>query len=211
VKTRIIRINPDKAETRQIQLIHGILSRGGVIVYPTDTYYGLGANGFQEEAVKKIFELKTRESTRPLPVLVADVNMALEMAAEIPAIFHRLSAEFWPGPLTLVLKAAAFLSPSLVGTGKTIGVRLPAVSWIQKLIRQAGFPLVATSANISGQAEIAAVEKVIEVFDHKVDLILDGGKAPGLRPSTVLDLTSGKAVLVREGAIPKLRLSRYLT
>jgi L-threonylcarbamoyladenylate synthase len=111
----------------------------------------------------------------------------------------------------VVLKAAAFLPDKLVGTQRTIGVRLPVVPWIRELIGQADFPLVATSANISGQGEIASAEIVIEVFNRRVDLIVNGGETPGRLPSTVVDLTSGKMILIREGAIPKSSLSRYLT
>ena len=181
------------------------------MVYPTDTYYGLGADGFLEKAVKKIYQAKKRQFSKPLPVLIADTEMVRKIASKIPAAFSSLSEEFWPGPLTLVLKAAANLPAELVGAERTIGIRLPAVPWLRKLIRRAGFPVVATSANISGKREIASAEKVIRVFNHKVDLIVDGGQTPGSLLSTVVDLTSGEAILIREGAIPKLRLRKYLT
>ncbi len=211
MKTRIITITPKEVEAYKIRTIAGVLSGGGVIVYPTDTYYGLGADCYARPAVKRIFELKTRQAFKPLPVLIADVAMVRKIAAKIPPLFHSLAAEFWPGPLTLVLRAADVLPAELVGPGKTIGIRLPAVPWLRALIRQAGFPLVATSANISGEGEIASVEKVVGVFNHKVDLIIDGGLAPGLLSSTVVDLTSEKPILVRDGAIPRSRFSRYLT
>jgi L-threonylcarbamoyladenylate synthase len=211
LKTQIIRLDPGKVEAPKIRIIAGNLSRGGVIVYPTDTYYGLGADCYLEEALRRVYKLKKRQSSKPLPVLVADIGMARKIAADIPPSLDSLAAEFWPGPLTVVLKAAAFLPDKLVGNQRTIGVRLPAVPWIRELVEQADFPIVATSANISGQGEIASAQKVIEVFDHRVDLIVDGGETPGRLPSTVVDLTSGKMILVREGAIPKSRLSRYLT
>jgi len=210
LKTRIIIVDPMKVEAPKIRIIVGILSREGVIAYPTDTYYGLGANCYLDRAVKRIYELKKRQSSKPLPVLVADIGMARRIASELPPSFDSLASEFWPGPLTVVLKAAAFLPDRLVGTQRSIGVRLPAVPWIRELIGQADFPLVATSANISGQGEIASAEKVIEVFNHRVDLIVNGGETPGRLPSTVVDLTSGKVILIREGAIPKSSLSRYL-
>jgi len=211
LRTQIIKINPKKVETQKIQIIVETLSRGGIMVYPTDTYYGLGADGFLEKAVKKIYQAKKRQFSKPLPVLIADTEMVRKIASKIPAAFSSLSEEFWPGPLTLVLKAAANLPAELVGAERTIGIRLPAVPWLRKLIRRAGFPVVATSANISGKREIASAEKVIRVFNHKVDLIVDGGQTPGSLLSTVVDLTSGEAILIREGAIPKLRLRKYLT
>lgn len=211
MKTHIITITPKKVEPSKIRTIADVLSGGGVIVYPTDTFYGLGADCYSRPAVKRIFELKKRQAIKALPVLVADVAAVRKISAKIPPLFHSLAAEFWPGPLTMVLKAADVLPAELVGPGKTIGIRLPAVRWLRALIRQAGSPLVATSANISGEGEIASVEKVIDVFSHKVDLIIDGGRAAGLLPSTVVDLTSRKPVLVRDGAIPRSRLSQYLT
>jgi L-threonylcarbamoyladenylate synthase len=211
LKTRLITISPHKVKTRELELIAGVLSRGGVIVYPTDTYYGLGANCYLGRALRRIYEIKKRQAFRGLPVLVAAVDDVPKIAAEIPHLFDSLTAEFWPGPLTLVLKAAAALPVELAGPQKTIGVRLPDIPWLRSLIRLSGFPLVATSANISGRGEIASAEKVIEVFELSVDLIVDGGTTTGVLPSTVLDLTSGAAFLVREGAVPKSRLLKYLT
>lgn len=211
MRTQIIKINPKKVQAQTIRIITDTLSRGGVIIYPTDTYYGLGADCLLEQAVKRIFQVKKRQFSKALPVLIADIEMARKIAAEIPPSFHTLSAEFWPGPLTLVLKAAAMLPAELVGTDQTIGIRLPAVPWLRELIRQAKFPIVATSANISGEGEIASPEKVIQVFNHRVDLIVDGGQTPGSLPSTVVDLTSGQPVLIRDGAIPGARLKKYLT
>jgi L-threonylcarbamoyladenylate synthase len=120
-----------------------------------------------------------------------------------------LASRFWPGPLTVVLKAASHLPPELAGPGRTIGIRLPAVIWLQKLIRVIGLPLVTTSANISGQGEIESAEEVKSVFTGKVDLIVDGGKAPGGQPSTVVDLTGEKPVLIRGGVIARNALGRY--
>jgi L-threonylcarbamoyladenylate synthase len=211
LKTRLITISPLEVKTRELRLVAGVLSRGGVIVYPTDTYYGLGANCYLGPALRRIYEIKKRQTFRGLPVLIADINEVRKIAAEIPALFDSLAAEFWPGPLTLVLRAASGLPVELAGPQRTIGVRLPDIPWLRSLIRLSGFPLVATSANISGRSEIASAEKVIEVFKRKVDLIVDGGPTAGVLPSTVIDLTSGAAFLVREGAVPRSRLLKYLT
>jgi L-threonylcarbamoyladenylate synthase len=136
--------------------------------------------------------------------------MAKEMAAEIPPVFFTLTARFWPGPLTLVLKAASHLPRELIGTKKMIGIRLPDVPWLQALIRETGTPLITTSANISGEGEIASPEEVILLFQEKVDLIVDGGPTPGGEPSTVVDLTGEKPVLVREGRIDNKELREFV-
>jgi L-threonylcarbamoyladenylate synthase len=186
------------------------LAEEGVIVYPTETFYGLGANCLSRRALRRIFEIKKRPAEKGLPVLVPDLAMAKRLTAETPPAFEALTVRFWPGPLTVILKAAPALPAELVGPGRTIGVRLPAVGWLQELIRETGAPLVTTSANISGQGEIESPEQVRRVFEGKVDLILDGGRTPGAKPSTVIDLTGEKPVLVREGVVGKKELEEFL-
>jgi L-threonylcarbamoyladenylate synthase len=211
MKTRIIKLDPLEAKRSVVARIASVIAGDGVIVYPTDTLYGIGANSYSEKAVRRILEVKRRPAGKGMPVLISDVEMVSELSAEIPAIFQDLAARFWPGPLTLILKAAAALPAELVGSGKTIGVRLPNVPWIRELIRSAGVPLVATSANISGGREASTPEEAIRLFAREVDLIVDGGRTPMSLPSTVLDLTSEAPLLVREGAIPRAGLTEFLS
>jgi L-threonylcarbamoyladenylate synthase len=201
MKTRIIRVDPAAIDAETICDIARVLGGDGVIVYPTDTFYGLGGNCFSRKVLQEIFEIKRRPAFKGLPVLVSDLEMAEGTAAEFPPLASALAARFWPGPLTMVLKTAPHLPPELVGPAGTIGIRWPAVAWLQRLIREAGFPLITTSANISGRAEIGAPEEVIRLFREKVELIVDGGPAPGGLPSTVVDLTGEKPLIVREGVI----------
>ncbi|OGD20181.1 MAG: threonylcarbamoyl-AMP synthase [Candidatus Aminicenantes bacterium RBG_16_63_16] len=210
MRARIIRIDPQIVGTDVIEDMAGTLKRGGVIVYPTDTYYGLGADCSNRNALSRIFEIKGRPFSKALLVLVSDVDVACRLAAEIPPAFERLAAAFWPGPLTFVLKAAPGLPDELVGPDRTIGIRLPAPAWLRELVRTAGFPVVATSANISGEKEIDSGEAAVWQFEDKVDLIIDGGKTAGGRPSTVVDLTSGRPVLRREGAIPRAMIQKVV-
>jgi len=209
MKTRVLKIKPEAVTPAKIRETARILAADGVIIYPAETFYGLGASCFSRPALQRIFEIKKRPGSKGLPVLVSDLEMAKGLAAEIPPAFQVLASRFWPGPLTVVLKAASHLPPELAGPGRTIGVRLPAVIWLQELIRVIGLPIVTTSANISGQGEIESAEEVISVFMGKVDLIVDGGKTPGGQPSTVVDLTGEKPVLIREGVIAKNVLGRY--
>lgn len=210
MKTRVLKINLAAVRPGTIREISRILAADGVIVYPTDTFYGLGANCFSGLALERIFKLKKRPRSKGLPVLVSDLEMAKTLAAEIPPAFYVLTSRFWPGPLTVVLKAASHLPSELVGPGRTVGIRLPAVAWLQEFIRVIGQPLVTTSANISGQAEIESAEEAIRLFKEKVELIIDGGRTPGGKPSTVLDLTAEKPVLVREGIISNKELARFI-
>jgi L-threonylcarbamoyladenylate synthase len=209
-RSRIIKINPNRIEMGKIKEIAEVLRDEGVIAYPTDTFYGLGANCFSEKAVRKIYRLKRRRPSKPLSLLISGMDMVQDVALDIPPVFWKLAKEFWPGPLTIILKASSRLPKSLLGPKNSVGIRLPGVSWLKKLMKETGFPLTATSANISGEEEVTAPEKVSTIFYGKVALIVDGGKAKGGLPSTVLDLTSPQAEILRQGAVPRLLLEKYL-
>lgn len=211
VKTRIIKINPHRVERDKIKDIAQVLKKPGVIAYPTDTFYGLGADCFSPEEIRRIYQIKKRKTKKPIPLVIAEAEEVKRIAVEIPPLFWLLSREFWPGPLTLVLKASLTLPPELMGHSQTIGVRIPALSWLRELVKETNFPLTATSANISGEKEISHPEKIRDIFWEKVDLIVDGGKTPGNQPSTVLDMTSEKPKILREGIIPVTKLREYLS
>ncbi|MBU1338398.1 MAG: threonylcarbamoyl-AMP synthase [Acidobacteria bacterium] len=208
VKTRVVRT--DRFMAGQMDEIAAVLRTGGVIVYPTDTFYGLGAGCYFERAIGKIYALKGREWKKPLSVVIADREMLETVTAFIPPGFSLLADEFWPGPLTVILDASPDLPKKLLGGGGRVAVRLPDFPWLRELIRTFGFPLTATSANLSGEEDISRPEDVRRIFDGRVDLIVDGGPTPGGRPSTVLDLTVNPPVVRREGAVPVQRLNTFL-
>jgi L-threonylcarbamoyladenylate synthase len=207
----VLKISPAEVESRKIRLIARILRQGSIIAFPTDTFYGLGADCFSGPALQRIYQIKKRQPLKPMPVLISDINQVSILAAEIPPVFDRLADALWPGPLTLILKAARGLPSILTGQKQTIGIRLPAVSWLRELVRQTGSPVVATSANISGETEIDSAEDVVRQFQRKVDLIVDGGRTPGGRPSTVVDVSLDKPVIVRAGAIPEAEINKILS
>ncbi len=182
------------------------MKRGGLVVFPTDTFYGLGGDGLSPELIRKIYALKRREASKPLLVLISETGMAADLAVDIPSLFWEVAEKFWPGPLTAVLRASPRVPPELGGGTETIALRLPAVPWLRELVREAGFPVIATSANISGEGEISTAERARSEFDGKVDMIVDGGTTPGGLPSTVLDLSSAKPKILREGAVPAAAL-----
>jgi len=210
MKSLIIKIKPDHIELDKIKIIAKVLKEEGVIAYPTDTFYGLGANSFSKKATEKIYGLKTREASKPLSVVMADIEMVKRMTSSLPDKFWILSREFWPGALTLVLKAKPLFPPKVLGPGGSLAVRIPNLPWLRELIRQADFPITATSANISGEKEVNEPEKIIKIFSHSLDLIVDGGKTPGALPSTVVDITSEEPRVIREGAIALSQLEKYL-
>ena len=198
-----IRIDPAGKVALQEARIIELLERGGVIVYPTDTFYGLGASGFHAGAVRRVFRLKRRDSAKPLSLVIADADdMLRTVAVDIPDLLEPLAARFWPGPLTLVLMASARLPRELLGDSDRIGVRVPDFPWLRGLLRVARFPLTATSANVSGGQETTDPLAAAKPFQGGVDLIVDGGRTAGGRVSTVLDLTVSPPKILREGAVP---------
>lgn len=210
VATEIIKVSAEEVSPQKIKQIARTLRREGVIVYPTETFYGLGASCFSKRATQKIYRLKKRALRKPIPILVSDTKMVQEVAVDIPSLFWRLVKEFWPGPLTLVLKASSLLPEEILGPGHSIGLRVPSLPWLKNLLRETSFPITATSANISGEKEISHPQEVIAAFQGMVDLIVDGGETGGISPSTLVDLTSSKPVILREGAIPRSSLERVL-
>ena len=210
IATRIIKINPNRIEADKIRNIAEVLKKESVIAYPTDTFYGLGASCFSEKAIKKVYRLKGRSLSKPLSLLVSGMDMVQEIAFDIPSLFFELAENFWPGPLTIVLKASSRLPRLLLGPKNSIGIRLPDILWLQKLMNEAGFPITATSANISGKKEIERPERVMAIFFGKVPLIADGGETKGGLASTVLDLTSLRVEILRQGAVPLPLLEKYL-
>jgi L-threonylcarbamoyladenylate synthase len=210
IKTRIIKIDTALAESDKVKNISKVLQEEGIIAYPTDTFYGLGASCFSEKAIQRIYNLKKREPSKPISIIISDINIVREIAKDIPSLFWKIAGEFWPGPLTLVVKASPTLPRSLLGPGDSIGIRQTALSWIRGLLKETGFPITATSANISGEKEISNPDIIQDSFFGLVDLIVDGGETRGALPSTVIDLTSAKPVILREGVVPRSVLGKYL-
>jgi len=175
---------------------------GAVAAYPTETFYALGAASFSKRGVERIYRLKGRDASKPLSVIASDLDMVAEIVAPLPAAFAALAAEFWPGPLTLVLPAAASLPEFLVGPGRTIAVRIPPLAWLRSLVAELAEPLTATSANLAGQKELSDPAEVAALVTGKVEWLLDGGRTPGGLPSTIVDITGEVPRVLREGAIP---------
>jgi len=208
--TRILTLDPDRADPLLVREIAAVLRGGAVAAYPTETFYGLGAAAFNSRAVDRVFRLKKRDAGKPLSFILSDMDMVGEVAAALPSAFKALAAEFWPGPLTLVLRAAAGLPDRLLGPGRTIAVRIPPPAWLRAVVRELAEPLTATSANLSGGKELADPAEVKALFDGQVDLIVDGGPAPGGRPSTIVDIAGPAPRVLREGAIPAARIEAVL-
>jgi len=192
---------------REIEKGVKILQKGGVIAFPTDTVYGLGADAFNSTAVERIYEIKNRPKHRQLPLLIADVERLTILAEPIPAIAWFLARRFWPGGLTLVLSKTDSL-PVYLASGPTMAVRVPNHPVCLALIQHLGNPIIGTSANISGQPTALTAEEVGQQLGGKIDLIINGGKCPGGKESTVVDVTHEAPVILRQGIIPSYEIDK---
>jgi L-threonylcarbamoyladenylate synthase len=187
----------EEAFSRCSEVIRG----GGVIAYPTDTFYGLGADPRNASAVEKLFSVKERGADQPVLLLVSDARMVREWAVSVPMVAEQLMARFWPGPLTIVLPARPDVVPSLTaGTGR-IGLRVPGNELTRTLLAHVGGALTGTSANRSGGPDPRSAADVLRELGDRIDMVLDGGVFSGGSPSTVVDVTSGRLVILRQGAI----------
>jgi L-threonylcarbamoyladenylate synthase len=186
---------------REIDKAVEILRRGGVIAFPTDTVYGLGADAFNRTAVERIYEIKKRPHHQQLPLLVADVEQVTALAEHVPAPAWFLARRFWPGGLTLVLPKAPSL-PGYLAPGSTIAVRIPDHPICLALIKRLGNPITGTSANVSGQPPALSAEQARKQLAGKVEFIVNGGECPGGKESTIVDVTGDFPIILREGIIP---------
>ena len=188
--------------TDNLGQVAATIKRGGVIAFRTDTFYGLGANPFNRSAVQKIHDLKGREDDKPILVVLSDAKHIDRLIPARSRAFGNLAERFWPGPLTIIGRAADDLPNELTAATKTVGVRLPDDDKVRALIEVCGGALTATSANPSGQPPARTAAAVEHYFDARLDLIVDGGATTSDAPSTVVDATADEITLVREGVIP---------
>jgi len=198
------------SERRWLARAVEVLRKGGLVAFPTETVYGLGADARNVNAVLKVFRVKRRPLSDALILHVSSVEMASSCVREFPEDAERLAREFWPGPLTLILPKRGWVPKEVTGGSDKVGVRWPAHPVAEALIRGFGSPLVAPSANVSGRPSPTRAEDVVAELGDSVDLIVDGGETPIGIESTVLDLTVDPPSVLRPGAIPVEEISRVL-
>jgi L-threonylcarbamoyladenylate synthase len=188
---------PPNNESLQIAL--DILRKGGLVAFPTDTVYGVGALAFDGVAVEAIYKAKDRPIEKAIPVLIGDAADMEKVGMNIPEAAYQLAARFWPGPLTCIIPKQPTL-PEAVSATETVGVRVPDHEVARELLRAAG-PMAITSANISGQPSPSTAQEVLAQLGKRIDLIIDGGRTPGGVPSTLVDCTGKELKILREGPI----------
>jgi L-threonylcarbamoyladenylate synthase len=198
-------------ESGSLEIAVDILRRGGVIAFPTDTVYGVGAHAFLPEAVAQIYTVKERPAHMPVPILLPNADALLSVCTDIPAEAWRLSERFWPGGLSMVLRRSPAVPDVVVAGGRTVAVRVPDHTLILKLCERLVAPLAATSANRHGEPAPVTPEEVERRLGGRIGLILDGGSCHGGVPSTVLDLTVRPPKILRQGPITAEQLTRWVS
>ncbi|HET8577442.1 MAG TPA: L-threonylcarbamoyladenylate synthase [Methylomirabilota bacterium] len=199
--TRIATVDPRAVARAALDEGAAALKRGGMVAFPTESFYGLGVDALNAEAVGRLFALKGRTESKPVLVLVDSVAMAEELATEIGPGARELMARHWPGPLTLVLRAAPHVPSGLTAGTGTVGVRMPGHAVALALVSAAGLAITAPSANPSGQPPPTTAAAVQSYFGDRVDLILDGGLTAGGPASTVADCTVWPPRILRPGPV----------
>lgn len=186
------------------------LRHGEVIVFPTETFYGLGADGFNPIAVERVVTVKGRDPANPIPLIVADEEMLKETVTEIPPTARRLMERFWPGPLTLVLPAKKGLPQPLLNRWGGVGVRISSHAVPTQIVGRLGHPLTATSANPSGKEPPWTIAEARRYFSGKLEVFIDGGRLAGRKGSTVVEVLQDQFRIIREGEISSEELTRAL-
>ena len=187
-----------------------VLRAGGVVAFPTETYYGLAVDPFNQAALSRLFVLKGRSPDKPVLLIVDNPSQLVALVAEIPPSFTLLMEKFWPGPLTLVFPGAPSLPALLTGNLGTIGVRVSSHPVARQLVRAFGRPITATSANLSGHSPAVSANGVCAQLELEMDAVLDGGATPGGQGSTLLGYHDGKVCLLRAGVIPFAEIETVL-
>ncbi|UCD84498.1 MAG: threonylcarbamoyl-AMP synthase [Deltaproteobacteria bacterium] len=199
--TKIINVDPLAPEVPALEEAVEVLREGGIIAYPTETFYGLGADAFSENAIKRLYRIKGRDENKPISILIKDQDMLKQVTENIPPGAEVLMQEFWPGPLTLIFKGRDRLPSGLTGGTGKIGVRISSQLVARRILEIFELPITTTSANVSGRKSPVTAQEILGISDG-IDLILDGGRLPGQKGSTIVDFTLSPPEIVREGEIP---------
>jgi len=208
----LLKIDHSTPEAALVGYAAESIRAGKVLGMPTDTFYGLAADPVNLHAIDKIYEIKTRSRHKPLSLLIEDEAQALDLARDIPPVFHKLARQFWPGPLTIIVKASSRLPLRVTANTGNVALRVPAAKIPIAVVRELGFPITATSANLQGAQECTTAECVRDQLGDRISLIVNGGPTPCSLPTTIVDLSGAPDTwtILREGAIPPEDVSKIL-
>jgi L-threonylcarbamoyladenylate synthase len=207
----IMKVGGEEDLKAGLDMAGNIVSTGGAVAFPTESFYGLGVDATNENAIQRLFDIKKRGSDHPVLILISSKGMLDQFVAHVPELAKKLIRQFWPGGLTLVFEAGQRTPRSLTaGTGK-IGVRLSNHPIATGLVQRVGVPITGTSANVSGEPACVKAEEVSRSLRHTVDLILDGGETEGGKGSTILDITVNPPKVLREGMVSQEDLKAWIS
>jgi L-threonylcarbamoyladenylate synthase len=207
---QIITTDSQNPDTAAIDAAVSALQNRRIIAYLTDTLYGLGGDARSTLAIAKVFALKGRSEEKALPVIFGEKSMLASYAGEISPAAEILIEQFWPGPLTLIFKASANVPAMLIGGTGKIAIRQPAARLACEISARLGAPIIATSANRSGEPVVASAQQIAEIFGKGLALILDSGPPRHSQPSTILDVTAQPPRLIRAGAVPTVEIIKKI-
>ena len=212
MRAEILKISSDNPEPSLVTYAAEQIKSGQVLGMPTDTFYGLAADPFNLRAVERVYEIKSRSRHKPLSLLIESEDQAEMLARDpLPDNFYILARKFWPGPLTIIVPAASRLPLKVTANTGNIAIRIPEAKIPLQVIRAAGVPITATSANLSGQSECTTAAGVREQLHERIPIIVDGGTSPRHVASTIVDLSEDEGWrLLREGAIPRQEIADLL-
>src|SRR5271157_1390444 len=200
----MLQVHPEEPQPDRIDYIVSCLRKGDVVALPTDTFYGLAVDPVNLEAVSRIYQIKTRQQHKPLSLLIASVSQAYELARDTDFLLDKLAERFWPGPLTVIVRAGTKLPLRSTANTGNVALRVPDAAIPRAVVERLGLPITATSANLQGAPECTHAAAVRDQIGDRIPVIIDGGPTGRAQPTTIVDLTLGEGrwEILREGAIP---------
>lgn len=194
----------------KLKEISQIIKKGGIVVFPTETVYGIGTNGLNIESISRLYKVKQRPINKPISLLVSSIEMVNMVAKDITDMEYKLMNKFFPGPLTIILKKKSIVPDNLTNNTDTVGIRMPDNIIAKKLIEYSNAPIATSSANISGKTSGTDINNIIEDFKDKVDYYIDGGKSKLGIGSTIVKIEGSYPIILREGSISKEQIIECL-
>ena len=200
----------DEIDYTKLQEPANIIKKGGIVIFPTETVYGIGVNGLDEEAIKKLYKIKQRPLNKPISLLVSNIEMVEKIAKDITEIEYKLMKNFCPGPFTIILKKKDIIPNILTANQETVGIRMPSEEIARKLVEYANVPIATPSANISGKQSGTNLKNIIEDFNGKADYFIDGGESKLGIASTIVKVIDGVPHILRQGSITKEQIEKVV-
>ena len=192
----------NKLDYEELKIPAKIIKEGGIVIFPTETVYGIGTNGLNKEAIKKLYEVKQRPLNKPISLLVSNIEMVNQVAKNISKLEYKIMQNFFPGPLTIILEKKDIVPDILTANTNTVGIRMPSGEIARKLIEYAGIPIATPSANISGKPSGTNIKDIQKDFAGKVDCLIDNGESKLGIPSTIIRVINNEVHILRQGSIP---------